>query len=574
MKNQSGDGLLLERRDFLRTSALLSGAAIAAPGLALAPSTAVADAHLHLFNASDLPAAGFVKYVYFPSKFGELPSWGAAAIDLFVGFIKPFAVTIADEERILSASATARPELTADEFGGRIAAHIETRTAEIAGGDSNSGLVDSYDDLSRAVAMDGGFTDLVQRQPRFFSDTIELAHREAVNRRSFRIVAEKAEREAGPSPGIAADKALGRFSMTEGFFGLSGGAARLVGWAYMMMKSRSQHLDHYLDKFSDGSAAPQLLLAHLVDYDMWVDDSPSPESDHVRQARFMAALAKANRTRVDLRVFAAFCPLKHAIEVRSGRSPTTFDRNKPLLAAGQVSGFKVYPPMGFLPIGNTGLGDAAFDPRQPGRRTALDFWRAAGAGPTEPLGPALDAALRELYHFCTEANVPIMAHAGPGNEAGKDYGARANPLYWEQVVRDYPLRLSLGHLVNEAKPFVKAVADGPPYPAKVWALGASVRMLASGAAGQVYGDLAYMPELIDDPRLATEFFIALRQAFGAADPQLTRILYGTDWIMLGLEAHSGRYLRTVRKAMAAADYSPEQQRNILYDNGRRYLAGR
>jgi predicted TIM-barrel fold metal-dependent hydrolase len=82
-----------------------------------------------------------------------------------------------------------------------------------------------------------------------------------------------------------------------------------------------------------------------------------------------------------------------------------------------------------------------------------------------------------------------------------------------------------------------------------------------------------MPELINDPALATEFFRSLRDVFGRADPQLTRILYGTDWIMMGHERNNSRYLEAVVAAMGRAGYSEEQKHNILYANARRFLAG-
>lgn len=136
------------------------------------------------------------------------------------------------------------------------------------------------------------------------------------------------------------------------------------------------------------------------------------------------------------------------------------------------------------------------------------------------------------------------------------------------------IRLSLAHLVNDGAPFIKAVAAGPPYPSDVWALHGSLRMLdrRSVDAPDVYGDLAYMPELIDDADLAKAFFEALAKAFGPGDPDLTRILYGTDWIMFGRERHDVRFLGAVEHGMRAAGYTATQIENVLVENGNRFLA--
>jgi hypothetical protein len=222
-----------------------------------------------------------------------------------------------------------------------------------------------------------------------------------------------------------------------------------------------------------------------------------------------------------------------------------------------------------------GSGDegAVFDPGYAGMTSGYRRWKAAGGG---ALGKALDGSLDEFFGYCAAARLPVMAHAGPGNGAGKGYGERANPLGWVAVAGRHAIRLSLGHLVNSARDFVTAARGPRPFPDCVWSLHASVALLDPSRGdlkATVYGDLGYMPELINDPALATEFFRSLRDVFGRADPQLTRILYGTDWIMMGHERNNSRYLEAVVAAMGRAGYSEEQKHNILYANARRFLAG-
>ena len=275
------------------------------------------------------------------------------------------------------------------------------------------------------------------------------------------------------------------------------------------------------------------------------------------------------RGTLDIATFAGYCPLKNSIERLRGGT-TTLDRLLGMHAQGKVAGFKLYPPMGFQATGNAGLAEAAFDPREKGRVTALDRWHSAGG--KGKLGQALDASLEAFYAVCAARGIPLMAHAANSNGAGPNFGRRADHLFWKQVAARHPIRLSLGHLAGQVRPFCEAVAKGPPYPADDWALATSIELLDAGSKGaEVYGDLAYMEELIDDPQLARDFFLALRTAYGKRDPDLTRILYGTDWIMLGIERHHERYLDQVIAGMQAANYSPVQQSNILGGNLRRFL---
>jgi predicted TIM-barrel fold metal-dependent hydrolase len=151
------------------------------------------------------------------------------------------------------------------------------------------------------------------------------------------------------------------------------------------------------------------------------------------------------------------------------------------------------------------------------------------------------------------------------------YGDRANPKYWERVVKQHRIRLNLGHLVNDAKLFYDAVMKGADR-TNVWSLDAPLRMFDRRQADppDVYGDLAYMPELNDKDDCA-KFFAALAKAFTPGDPKLERILFGTDWIMYGREPRSDRFLGNVEQGMRDARYSGEQIGNILWDNAQRFL---
>lgn len=88
---------------------------------------------------------------------------------------------------------------------------------------------------------------------------------------------------------------------------------------------------------------------------------------------------------------------------------------------GGFAGVKLYPPSGFLPLGN----EARFGER---------------------IGLKLDAALRALYAYCVAEEVPILTHAARSNGFGEGYGELASPGGWATVLSEFPeLRLCFGH---------------------------------------------------------------------------------------------------------------------------------
>ena len=79
---------------------------------------------------------------------------------------------------------------------------------------------------------------------------------------------------------------------------------------------------------------------------------------------------------------------------------------------GAAIGVKLYPPMGFRPLGNE---------------------------------RAVDARLHELYEWCVDERVPIVAHCSPAN-AVRGADDAAHPHGWRPVLERYPtLHLGLAH---------------------------------------------------------------------------------------------------------------------------------
>lgn len=529
------------------------------------------DAHGHFFNASDLPIAGFAKYTLMPEWLGNNPSV-AAIVDFLAYFVKPLAKTAEWEADHLGEP----EEWTWLKFGRDAARFVYGRINGAPAADlakmaiTQPELASSYQALRTALIADAGYP-------------LELAsqmldgrmNKRAVDEIIFTEVAKKVDEAGAWGPGDVVDYNLSRTIdsplLVQSPASVLGVIARIIGWAYLMLKRRESHLKEYVARNGASGYAPSVLINHLVDYDLWLNDAPDPHSSHRAQVEFWNALATKAKDwsrPVGIRTFAGFCPLKLAIARRAGRKPW-FEDLKDLRNGGKITGFKLYPPMGFQPFENSRLQDQDFDSGGIFRVSALDKWQEV-AKPTELLGPKLDGALIEFYDYCAEQRVPIMAHARRSNNAGPDYERRADPHIWERVVRDRPLRLLLGHMIGGARKFVDSSQGAESDDS--WRLDATIRMLSNSnfdTGAQVYGDLGYMADLIGNRRLASDFFKKLKSAFG--DSGLKRICYGTDWIMLAREKNDRDYLSDIVRGMKDAGYTDSQQADILENNVRRFL---
>ena len=559
----------IDRRTMMLGAASLP---LAAPSLtsAAAIATPFSDAHSHFFNAADLPIAGFAKYDLMPEWLGDNPAV-AALIDLLAYFIKPRAKTAAWEANHLG-----EPEEWGWKEFAREAAHFvlgRTRDAPAkeltAQGVGQAQLKSSYDLLRTALiadanrplsdnkAFNGGPSDLV------------------VTQKIFEEAAHKVDDPGAWALGDVADYnvAMNSKSLTPDLASVFGVIARGFGWVYLMIKRRETHVKEYLQQNGAAGFAPDLLVNDLVDYDLWVNDCPVlPGSSPVEQVEFWSTLrgtAKSWQQPVDVRTFAGFCPLKLAVQTR-GKQHRLFDDFRQLRKDGKIAGFKLYPPMGFRPIGNDKLADSDFDPGGIVRTSALDQWHRV-ASKEEPLGLALDTALGEFYDHCVAEHVPIMAHSRRSNGTAPNYEDRASPDFWQEVVERWPIRLQLGHLITGAQAFVDSNPGGRD---AAWPLESRISMLSNphfDTGPQVYGDLGYNEDLLGNPALAAKFFVKLREVFG--DVGLRRISYGTDWIMLQREKRQREYLSTLVNGMTAACYTQQQKADILENNVRRFLGG-
>lgn len=416
------------------------------------------DVHCHAFNGSDLPITGFVtRIVPAPERFTRPLAAKLHAV------INAAAPSTADELPALATLANAASPITPKAVPGRLAALLPEakRLARDTMGDLPPGLEATLERLFDVL-------DLVA-QPRHLV------------------------------------------------------AATLV------------HMYQHVDLFTPA----------LVDYDLWSDDSPeTPIGEQIRaqeELSILAARGKIGRTSARIHPYVAFDPLREVRMRIEGqkiydpyRSGTTFQEGSrfdpgkagapPELGRPDVGsldivrhaveragfiGVKLYPPVGFLPLGN-------------------DCWehhRRSG------LGGQLDVALQAFYSYCEVMEVPILAHASPGNGYELGYGELASPVGWARVLREFPrLRIDLGHFghlegVDGERGFASCEA---------WVRQGAALM---SRYEHVYADLSNSP-MVYDGDYRDRFLTVLKAAMAKYPACGKRVMYGSDFWLNRLDPNT------------------------------------
>ncbi len=193
---------------------------------------------------------------------------------------------------------------------------------------------------------------------------------------------------------------------------------------------------------------------------------------------------------------------------------------------GGFVGVKLYPPAGFLPLGN-----------------ALRF---AGTK-----GEQLDAALRALYGYCVAMDVPILAHASHSNGFEEDYNAFAGPAGWELVLTEYPdLRVCFGHFGH-----LHGVGADPAHASSDGWPSRFVELIDRHP--HVYADVGNSKFPLSNG-YRTQFLALLSLLLGGANPdsrqqkRRRRLLYGSDFWMNTLSPRHDTYLTSFEEAFREA----------------------
>ena len=434
------------RRRFIGTTVGMSAAwslgawlpalARAQPGTATAPPPGV-DAHCHIFNAEDIPIAGF-----------------AAEVLLRERGYAPFLIH-------------------------QIVKYILRTGAP--GFDSENRKLDDL--LTNRVAMDREALDPSDEE--FESFLSDLRDQDGVELE--RLIRREVGRE----------RDVRRLELRDLRAEVRGTSVRAVfEWAWLLTRHRVVIARKMAEQLYP---SVELFTPALVDMDLWVNDAsgvPIPQQI-VLQEKIVRIFGGR------IHPFVAFDPLREKLSPETGGFPGLYWAKQAVHQRGFL-GVKVYPPMGFYPRGNDDAG--------------------------------LEAALQSLYAWCASEDVPIQAHCNDSNGAGPGYGGRANPIYWASVLDQYPsLKLDLGHFGG--------VDDLIERGEQSWAW--KIGELMNRPGSRVYADCAYHGFALDrDEPKAAQYFDRLAALFAAFPVARQRLLYGSDWQMIHVDAGRDAYRST------------------------------
>lgn len=306
-------------------------------------------------------------------------------------------------------------------------------------------------------------------------------------------------------------------------------ASGLIDFVLQNFQYRYVSVHDYLHTYNQpGKRVVDLMLPSLVDYDWWLAKGVGTLTPLRTQVGVMREIAILTGGRVH--GFVPFDPLRQvALRLGHGGDDSLGLVKDAVVSQGCV-GVKLYPPMGFAPLGNAdlmGTGGSGF-----WARDWLPAWTAR-----QDLGELLDSAMRELLGWCEAEEVPVMAHTSLSNGVSKDFEALAGSPYWAKALAAFPkLRVSFGHFGDSS------IADDGLERARAFAglMNAGIGQPGTGA----YADAGYFVEVIArEPALRDQLRMLYDETADKGDAALAnRFMYGTDWEMTLTEGSVDSYL--------------------------------
>ena len=496
----------MNRREFLQQlSILLASQPLTAccvfsrtDHVKISSSVIVIDSHCHVFNAADLPIAGFVKEVVL----GNVKIPGA---DTFFGLLLQ-----------------AFTDVTAPGY------KAEKRRLKILmnGGDQLKSLQGDWhrEDKQRA--------DLFATSVNKFINDI---HFRSFNKQLLSSEEREFHNAVLEETGVSIEE-KGLVDWFQKLIETSGLIGRYLLWGVKIVRFRYQQVGDIRNTY------PQvdLFTPAIIDFDRWLYpyDGLGPNKARVsipKQMELMKLITKYTGGR--FHPYISYDPLRDIETRREGETNgETFEYVKVAIEQQGAIGIKLYPPMGFRAYENTGQ----------------NFCDAR----TQSLGKKLDEALWGVYKYCNERQVPILAHTADSNYNSRcdGYSGRPHPKYWSKVLEAFPdLRINLGHFATHDYPdysrndWIKAIRElmlNEKYK-HVYADLSHVEKLSSEPYRKKFFE--HLANFLKDDDLENTAKLK------------SRLLYGSDWFMLAKEKISRRYFTHLVKQFD--EYFGKETRN-------------
>lgn len=487
-------------------------------------SDSAIDVHAHIFNGRDLPIVGFLTTTVLRDP--HAPVDPDMTSDPFLHLLKGI---------MLSGTPSAREEL--GRIGTQPVSAVAARSAEeLAQQDEANvarGVAAFYAEASNGAGLVD--EDTQRLNDRLFDevgmglDDAELVDPDEIPGRIASRIYERTQR------GDRVD-----YTRTTPF-------VQTLRWAGLLTRSRSDILTE-LVRLYGGEERIRVFSPSLVDFVSWYPrrEKISPLSD---QINVMSAIAQQRQDAVLLN-FAPFCPLRAALEREDvpGRDPL-FRVQDAVMNKG-FAGVKLYPPVGFKPLKNEGIS-----------------FQSVARAPAEGAA-AIDWELHALYRWCNDNGVPIKAHANNSIGRGECTALYASPENWRPVLETYSdLRINLAHFggFDETDPDNDECKPDDP---RDWeALTAElVRDFEN-----IYLDVGFWTDVVRETPGREARLKATRNLLREVPRIADRIMYGSDWSMIGRVVGHETYLAEIQLAAVEIGFDDTELAKFESENAQRFM---
>lgn len=505
----------MRRREFLHGSTVSlalfgSGCSRTDPGpIDPVGKRLIVDMHCHVFNASDLPAARFLRQVVirdFPQQSAR-KTFAIRDPDVLDRFLELILMLLGADK-----APTAKQEIS------YLKGHGSPKRKDVADG-REAAIADTARFL---VALD-------RRRRNIATMTVPSAEerKRGIKDEKFLtyMLGPRTEVMRADSEMSLADASIA----SREAFTSRGVVSRYLNWFSLFRLYRHVLVEKLIDDTSRQGFKPIMLAPALIDYDEWLyEDVRSSLSE---QTEVMSEVSLRCARKPDgpvLHGYVGFDPLRQvAFENRKSKTSSLETVERALQEFG-FAGVKLYPPMGYRPSGNKG----------PYPKRSVDL---LGFDPSK----RMDEALRKLYTLCSDLDAPILAHGYSSNESGDGYAKRGDPHYWFPVFNDFPqLRVCLAHFGRFDAPSKGREALPFPQRSWEWALGEYIK---KHPRQKIYADISYFSEALSaDAAFRKSLAANFRLWTTSFDPEVDRLMIGTDWLMLGQEKGYEHYVSRVK----------------------------
>ena len=430
------------------------------------------DAHVHIFNGTDLQIAGFLKQSV-ANEYPDLKALLRLIADPLQDFVWTFTPKAQDELKKLN------------QIAGKSGTHVFSEQ------DFGPAL---EADRAEARAQYNEFLRQQFRRERVRQELIKMIGR-AKNKgpESQRVI-----QELDKAPPNGTERELARrvdelsgipvFDYLEPYF----------SYRY------SNFLDLVQVFTCTSTSSVDTFVGLLVDFDVPLGEHPGATTPSSIDDQTAVTSRICELSRGHLVALAPYCPFKDVARKNASL--------KNVLQAWKRPGFvgaKLYPPMGFYPFGNGKDGNR------------------------------LDAVLGRFYHECIDSDAVVMAHAGPSMCRTSPHCKYPGPTGWAKAVAHVfdtehkPLRAALGHFGG---PFDNT-SEAHTWPEEF------VDLMKKPSGQKLYTDLSYASEVLDasnDLRVVSQLTGLITRSSSVLSE---RLMYGSDWLMLGLEPQWQTYAK-------------------------------